>query len=310
MIAFRTLAQLVRLPNLPTAIADIALAALATDSLPLQWFAFLLLAIASCSLYMAGMVWNDYFDADRDRKERPERPIPSGRISRKVAGRIGATLVALGLVFACLAGAARVDDEGNRDTLRPLSMAICLSVAIFAYDGWLKKTAMGPVAMGSCRFFNVLMGITLSGGWAWPLGPALALAVGTYIAGVTWFARTEAVRSNQRALAGAAIVMAGGITLLGVMPNYAGTYGEVRFKPDIFWLVLLAAMFVPLARGGGNAVLYPDPQHVQRVVKASIRSLILFDAAIAVGVYGPQWGIAIVALVVPMLLLGRWVYST
>jgi len=306
MIAFRTLAQLVRLPNLPTAIADIALAALATDSLPRQWLAFLLLAIASCSLYMAGMVWNDYFDSDRDRKERPERPIPSGRISRKVAGRIGVTLLALGLVFACLAGAARVDDEGNRDTLRPLSMAICLTVAIFAYDGWLKKTAMGPVAMGSCRFFNVLMGITLSGGWAWPLGPALALAVGTYIAGVTWFARTEAVRSNQRALAGAAAVM-----LLGLLVGLGCAALVPEGKPSPLFVYLLAGLAFWVGFPLVAAIRKPVPGNVQKGVKRSLMGLIVFDAILACGVAGTV-GLILVVLLAPSIYLNRqrWLYAT
>ncbi|MFM7151891.1 MAG: UbiA family prenyltransferase [Gemmataceae bacterium] len=306
MIAFRTLAQLVRLPNLPTAIADIALAALATDSLPVQWFAFLLLAIASCCLYMGGMVWNDFFDAAKDRKERPERPIPSGRVPRKVAGWIGAILVALGLVFACLAGLARVQEDGNGGMLGPLLMAICLTLAIFAYDGWLKKTAMGPVAMGSCRFFNVLMGITLSGGWAWPLGPTLALAVGTYIVGVTWFARTEAIRSNQRALAGAA-----GVMLLGVLLGLVCAALVPEGKPSPLFVYLLAGLTFWVGLPLVDAIRKPVPGNVQKGVKRSLMGLIALDAILACGVAGTA-GLILLVLLLPSIYLNRqrWLYAT
>ena len=69
-------AQLVRLPNLPTALADILLGFLATGS-PTdarRWPTYLLLMAASACLYCGGMVWNDYFDRDLDKRERPERP--------------------------------------------------------------------------------------------------------------------------------------------------------------------------------------------------------------------------------------------
>src|SRR5271154_2575485 len=111
----RPYAQLVRLPNLPTPLADIALAALAVGSLgyqwPDHWPAFVLLLFASACLYMAGMVWNDFFDVAQDARERPDRPIPSGRVSRRAAGLLGALLLACGILLSLLAG--WTGEEGN-----------------------------------------------------------------------------------------------------------------------------------------------------------------------------------------------------
>ena len=42
--------------------------------------AVLLLVAASVFLYLAGMVLNDVYDVEIDRRERPDRPLPSGRI--------------------------------------------------------------------------------------------------------------------------------------------------------------------------------------------------------------------------------------
>jgi hypothetical protein len=49
---------------------------------------------------------------------------------------------------------------------------------------------------------------------------------------------------------------------------------------------------------------------VQAAVKQSILSLIWFDAAAALALAGPGAGVALAALLVPALVLGRWVYST
>src|SRR5438067_2386375 len=91
-VPWRAYAQLVRLPNVFTAMADITLAALATAALRERWPVFVLLLLASSCLYCGGMVWNDVFDVEQDRRERPFRPLPSGRVSRGAAMRFGALL--------------------------------------------------------------------------------------------------------------------------------------------------------------------------------------------------------------------------
>ena len=82
--------QLVRLPTVFTAMADIILGYALThrfvDSDGSEHVQkFLGLLAASCCLYMSGMVFNDVFDLQQDTAERPNRPIPSGRVSRKSA---------------------------------------------------------------------------------------------------------------------------------------------------------------------------------------------------------------------------------
>src|SRR6266852_4753634 len=85
---WRAYAQLVRLPNVFTAMADIVLGwlgARATGTPDTRWPGFALLLAASACLYSGGMVWNDFFDVEQDRRERPYRPLPSGRITRRAA---------------------------------------------------------------------------------------------------------------------------------------------------------------------------------------------------------------------------------
>src|SRR5687767_4196141 len=95
-------AQLVRLPNTFTAMADIVLGAVVTGLLSSNWSSFLGLLAASICLYWSGMVWNDYFDIDQDRKERPGRPLASGNISLGAARNVAIGLMVAGLVFAFL----------------------------------------------------------------------------------------------------------------------------------------------------------------------------------------------------------------
>ena len=40
------------------------------------------LMVSSGLLYVAGIVLNDYFDIEIDKRERPSRPLPSGNISK------------------------------------------------------------------------------------------------------------------------------------------------------------------------------------------------------------------------------------
>src|SRR5262249_23825692 len=155
---------LVRLPALPTALADIALGALATGSVVSRWPVFLLLLLASGCLYSAGMAFNDYFDRDEDARDRPERPIPSGRISPRGAALFASLLLAAGVGFAVLATVVQgVWQPAVQGARQPAVLAVLLAAAILMYDAWLKQTAMGPVGMGLCRFLNVLLGLSVAG---------------------------------------------------------------------------------------------------------------------------------------------------
>ena len=81
--------ELLRLPNVFTAVADVMMGFLVTHATLRPASEFALLVAASCCLYLAGMVLNVVFDVEQDTTERPERPIPSGRITRSAASRLG-----------------------------------------------------------------------------------------------------------------------------------------------------------------------------------------------------------------------------
>jgi len=313
MSRFQVWAQLVRLPNVFTALADICLGALVAGALPERGLAFVSLLLASACLYSGGMVWNDYFDLEQDRKERPFRPLPSGRVAPATAAWLGGGLLTAGLAFAALAD-ARPAGFRWQSTL----LAAGLIVAILLYDRWLKRTWAGPLGMGLCRALNVLLGLSAPPEWVGAWGVYLAMVVGIYIVGVTWFARTEARTSNQHSLMAAAGVMLAALLLALALPVLGRDSGNDAPSPVPFALVGLGYLLFPyllVALGFlvgfpvCQAIRRPEPARVQAAVKQAIFGLVLLDAVLAAAVIGTI-GLALVLLLVPALLLGRWVYST
>jgi 4-hydroxybenzoate polyprenyltransferase len=296
-------AQLVRLPNVFTAMADIMLAGAASGAILDHFVAFVCVLVSSSLLYMGGMVWNDWFDVKQDRRERPGRPIPSGRVTESNAATLGAVLIAGGLLAAMAA------DFVERPRWTSTTIAGMLIAAIFLYDGILKRTWAGPYAMGSCRFFNVLLGLTAANASIPAWGYALAIAVGVYIVGVTWFARTEARMSKQQTLMTAALVMAGGLFLALTVPTLALDDATLAATPSTFFPYLLALFGLFIGLKIVPAVRDPAPNRVQPAVKRAILGLVLLDAILATSIVG--WpGLAIVALLAPAIWLGQWLYST
>jgi 4-hydroxybenzoate polyprenyltransferase len=295
-----TYLRLLRLPNVFTAVADVMLGFIFTHGAgePALWLG--LLVAASCCIYLAGMVLNDLFDRDIDAVERPGRPIPSGRVPLRIASMLGFGLLGLGVAMT---GAV----TALTDELRPAVVGIALAGAVLLYDRWLKRTPLGPLGMGACRFLNVLLGMsTFAEPWQ-PVHWWIAGSVGVYIVGVTWFARTEASASSRVQLSLATLVMLGGVAALARYPYLVDDL--LLGLPDrwiLFWGVLAALVGWRCIR----AIADPESANVQAAVKNSILSLIVLDAAAAVPVGGLYWSIAILALIVPATLLGYWVYST
>lgn len=284
-MSVRAWARLIRLPNLPSPLADIALGALVAgwpaDPLPVVF-----LGMASMALYAAGMVLNDYFDLAEDCLQRPERPLPKGDISRRVAGMAGHGLLGLGLVFATLAGRFF---GGNAPTSGRVTLA--LMTAVWLYNGWAKRTPLGPVVMGACRGLNVLLGASVAGDAgivaAWQPAGACAL----YITGLTWFARDDAGTSRRWRLAVSAAVVAGALGWA------AWTLGSMDRLVPVVAVVALGAF---VGQRISRALRDPGPAAVRDAVGRLLLGYIPFDAAWAAGLAGPAgWGIL---LVMPVMI--------
>jgi 4-hydroxybenzoate polyprenyltransferase len=308
-------AQLVRLPNVFSAVADIVLGFLVTGALwsgepaeALRWSRlgpFVCLLIASTLLYWGGMVFNDYFDLNEDRRDRPGRPLPSGRVAVSTALWLGMGCLAGGVLFALLA-------DLQADALRfvSTSIAICLVMAILLYDGALKETWLGPLVMGGCRMLNILLGLSVVGSFPPGWGLLLAAVIGIYIAGVTLFARTEATMSNASDLTTAAAVIAASLLMALAVPALAqARAGDATFSTSLLFPYLLVVFGFYLAAAIVPAIRSPAPNRVQSAVKRALLGLVLFDALLACSLVGTL-GLLLALLILPGIYLGRWLYST
>src|SRR6188472_2825955 len=125
MSKLRTYAQLCRLPAVFTAMADVFMGYFVergTASVR-SWIELVAVLVCSSCLYLAGMVLNDIFDRDVDARERPHRPIPSGRVPLGRAKAFATVLVVAGLLATMVAGY----DVG----IQPVLIALMLLAAIF-----------------------------------------------------------------------------------------------------------------------------------------------------------------------------------
>ena len=135
--------EVLRISNLPTVwtnvlvgvVLSIAIARPPNPSL----VAVLIAIVAGSCLYLAGMVFNDVFDVEIDRRERPGRPIPSGRISHGAAIAFGTVLLAIGVGLPWMQG------------LIAGAMATGIGVMLLAYDALHARTAWSVLLMGGCR---------------------------------------------------------------------------------------------------------------------------------------------------------------
>ncbi len=146
--------QLLRLPNLFTVpgdpLAGFLLASASGEPIVLK--AVLPCLIASLLLYAAGLLTNDYFDLETDRRERPFRPLPSGRVAPEPALKAALMLTLLGVAAAIPAG--------KTATL----MAFLLVVASAVYNTKGKRSPWwGPLNIGLCRGLNLLLGAAAAG---------------------------------------------------------------------------------------------------------------------------------------------------
>lgn len=198
MIDLRAWLELIRLPNVFTAIADIMAGYFIASGGDLDLRDLGLLIFSSSSLYAGGIVLNDFFDYGIDREERPGRPIPSGRIRREIAGVLGWGLLLIGMVLPLGVG--------------KMSFLISLGTAllVISYNVLTKHIALlGPVNMGLCRYLNFTLGMSpYITGWGVTLLIPLILMV--YIMILTFISISEVRNLKARGVVR--------LMLLGIIP--------------------------------------------------------------------------------------------
>ncbi|NND15392.1 MAG: UbiA-like protein EboC [Eudoraea sp.] len=260
--------RLMRPANLPTAGADVlagaAIAGAVSTQIPFSLNTdisdLLFLFFASIALYAGGVVLNDYFDADLDKIERPERAIPSGLVSKKEALIFGSAWLFLGVVLALLVNQTSA------------IIAIALSFCILLYDAIAKKAAFpGALTMGLCRGLNLLLGISILGELNhWPLAGIPVL----YIFAITLISQGEVHGRNKRNLMFAGLIYVSVILIvLYVVNTQESLNGITTGALGIFALAILIPLY--------KAYRSVEPHHIKKAVIAGVLAIILLDVIFA-----------------------------
>ncbi len=289
--------QLLRAGNVFTAASNVVAGYLLAGGPWCEWRWLALLVVSSMLLYEAGMVLNDWFDVEQDRHERPERPIPSGRITSRAALRAALFLLSGGIFFACLAG-------WFVESIKPAGVGLLLALSVVGYDAGLKRLWCGPLVMGCCRTLNVLLGASLA--LQWPVSLWLvASGLGLYTVGLTLFARSEAQTSQRRHLLAGCVITLTGLGLVALLPATRGTH-----LPLSLWALLWAGLIAWVTSSCWPAISEPSAQKVQTAVVRLIRLFVVIDAAICLAISGPVTALWVLSLLVPMRLASRWAPMT
>jgi 4-hydroxybenzoate polyprenyltransferase len=310
--------KLIRLPNLPTAIANVMAAFLLVHQSWAAWPQWLLLVLASTAFYSAGMILNDVFDLQRDAVERPQRPLPSGEVKVGSAKKIAWTLLTAGIIAAIVAGALA---GSLADVLKCAVLGGLLAVSIYLYDGPLKQTPLAPWLMGACRSFNIMLGgataSSVQVGYCVAGFPVIlwgiAFSIGLLITGVTFLARNEAQAQQSRTWIGwGSMLIVAGLISLAMTP--AIDFGNLAISQTVsqVYPFMIAMISVTIVRRLVICIVQANAKSVKHAVIGTLRSLIVFDAAVCFLARPHDLGYAIVvlALLIPVLVLSRWLYAT
>ncbi|MFI2705669.1 SCO3242 family prenyltransferase [Cellulosimicrobium composti] len=227
-----------------------------------------LLPLASACLYAGGMALNDYADRDLDAVERPERPIPSGRVTEQRALQVAVGLTAAGVGLAAAGGGARA-----------LAVAVPLAASVWTYDTVAKEHAAGPVVMAACRGLDVLMGAGV-GRLRAALPAAAGLAVHT--AGVTLVSRGEVHGTTSSLATGVAAATAvGGVVVgAGALRRGRASAGDGPGVATAVAGLAAAGAFVATALPRQvDAAITPSAGNAFAATKAGIRAMVPLQAA-------------------------------
>jgi 4-hydroxybenzoate polyprenyltransferase len=208
----------------------------------------MLTALAVALLYAAGMVMNDLCDVEIDRRERPHRPLPSGRVSIRAARVfiIASLLVApAGLaLFRPVAGLA----------------AAVLAGLIALYNCVHARAAISVLLLGACRALVYGVAIfavsdRLPGGFEYPAAALLA-----YVALLSIVARAEALPGGVPARIPAWLLP--WIPLPIVVPLLSYSASPV----NTWWTLAACVFFVGWALFGVSRLYKPMPRVVHAVL--------------------------------------------
>lgn len=274
--------RLMRPANIVTSVADV-LAGIAISGYifgpEIDFLSIILLCLSTIGLYGGGIVFNDVFDFELDKIERPERAIPSGAVKLSEAIILGLFLLIFGISSAFL------------HSILSGTIALLIAICALVYNKYSKHHPfIGPLNMGTCRGLNLLLGVSII---AHSLNNSyiIALVPLVYIFSITMISQGEVHGSNKNKLFLGVFLYA---SVIGVMLFFAWQRAQILlaliFIAPFAWMI-----FKPLFK----AIQEPIGKNIGLAVKAGVISLILMDAAWA-AVFGSLGLAFFIAFLLPL----------
>ena len=184
MMKWSVALRLGRVSNLPTVSTNV-LAGIVLAGVQPSIARVVIVCIAMSLMYVAGMFLNDAFDRDIDRRERPDRPIPSGQVSALAVFQAGFGMLLGGIVtIALLAITTGIGWSA-------IGCVLVLALLIILYDAKHKQNPIAPLIMGMCR---AAVYVTAAFAVSRDLSHDVLVGAGTlvaYLIGLTYIARAE-----------------------------------------------------------------------------------------------------------------------
>ncbi|MBE9556842.1 MAG: UbiA family prenyltransferase [Proteobacteria bacterium] len=283
--------ELGRVSNLPTVWTNVLAGIVLSGGGGAPGLIVLLLASLTL-LYTGGMFLNDAFDREIDARERPGRPIPSGRISAAAVFSWGFGMLGGGVLLLLAAGYTITDSA----EWRPAAAGLALAGAIVLYDAWHKGNPVSPLIMGLCR---MLVYVTAGYAVASALPAPLFLGAGVllcYLIGLTFAAKQENL--NRITNLWPLLFLAVPFVYAPAVPGLDGA-GMAIYAGFAAW-VLYALSFL----------VVPSRINVPRAVVSLLAGICLLDALLISASGGQTLAWLAVAGFPLTLFLQRWVSGT
>ncbi len=279
-----------------------------------------ILIFSSIFLYVGGLVLNDLFDIKVDRLERPNRPLPSGRIKKGKAILVTVFLFSLGLVLAALVNPTS------------LGISLLLIVGIVAYDYRIKNGFFRPFLMAGIRSLNVIYGssfvfdapITSTFGSGESLSPnsnldpwllltVAACTVYFHIFILTSLSKSETLHEFSRIKIKPNIQNIQIIYLIVFIISISLAIIFIPHKLDFLIFMLLFLFLINLLFNRASKIerdLGYGLVLVQFVVKNMLILIIILDSAFIAGEVGIASGFMVALLTIPCFILSKKISMT
>jgi 4-hydroxybenzoate polyprenyltransferase len=249
------------------------------------------------------VIFNDVADRETDRKERPNRPIPSGKITRRNAILLALLLIIISITISYFISVAT------------LIIVFVLIPSIFLYDFVLKNSSFGIAAMGATRVLNILLGASLNLSNSiegepdyvfYRLG-LVCISEFIYISGITAISKYETHKTHSLHLGRLQTLLFLSPVIIGVYSASIGLFNNNTW----IYLFIFGSFILSILKVVTSSKLAMTNSTLQKTISLLIIGIIVHDA-VYVGGSLDSWyaGMSTFVLLIPPILLSKRFYVT